>query len=103
MRINVIYLIRLDAGVFASGAHGLISSVAVRIGLGEVMGVRSCPVANDLTKDFRAPLLRRVQRFKAEHGRAFAQSQSIAPGIERTALSGGKRLQGIKTSEDQMT
>src|ERR1019366_3423301 len=71
--------------------------------LGEMMPVNGSAVADDFSQNFRAAPACAFERFEIDNRRAFAQRQTIAPSVERTANGRRERLQRIEAGENQFT
>ena len=97
VRIDIINVSGRDPGRCTGLFHDRQRRVTLRLRLGEMMLVNGRAVADEFSQNGGAAPARAFQRFQRDHGRAFTQCQTIAPGIERTADGGRERLQGVET------
>ena len=102
VRVDIINVRRSKPRALRRGGHGSQRRIAVGMRLRQMMRVEGTPVARNLAKNARAAPRRIIQSLQRQNGRAFAQRQSVALRVERTALSRRQRLQGIEPRENKL-
>jgi hypothetical protein len=103
MGVDITHLRRGNTRVVARFRHGEIRGVAEWMRLREMVHIGGGAVAGDFAQDAGAPPAGVVKTFERQKPRPLAQSQAVTVDIERPALGGRKRLQGIEAGEDQLT
>ena len=66
--------------------------MCLRLGLSQMVPINGAAVTAEFAQDFRIAAPGRLQCLQREHRRAFAQGQTIPPGVERAADGRGESL-----------
>ena len=85
VRVDVVDLLGLDAGVLEASAHHAERAVAVFRRAGDVVGVAAHAIAHDLGQNGRAAPLGEFQLFEDQNARAFAHHEAVALRDPRAA------------------
>jgi hypothetical protein len=85
VRINVVDLMRRDAGVPQGVLHHPVCAIAVLRWSGNVKRVAAHAITHDLGENRRSPPPRRLQFLQNQDARALADNEPIAVAVERTA------------------
>src|ERR1043166_49120 len=102
VRVDVANLIGRNICRSCRSFHRCNCGTTLRVRLREMMRVIRCAVTNNLRENFRTAFSCRAECFNREHGRAFAECESVATRIDWSALRGRERLQGIESGKNQM-
>ena len=105
MCVDVIYVFRIQAGIFQGTGNGQCRAFFVR--RGNVVSIGAHTEADDFGVDFRTAFFGVFQFFQHQHARAFADNEAVAAFVPRTGsgsrvvVTGGKCLHGGKTANAQ--
>ncbi len=81
--VDVVDLVRRQAGVVQGGLHGLGCARTVLGRGGQMVGVGAAAVAQNLAVDARPPGLGPAQLFQHQYRRAFAADEAVALLVKR--------------------
>ena len=87
--VDVVDLLRIDAGVRKRVLHRAGRMFAGRVRLGDVRRVGGEPVADELCVDLRAARLGVVEPLEHQHASCLGQDKAVPIAIKRTARSVG--------------
>mmetsp|Transcript_39764 Transcript_39764/g.87296 ORF Transcript_39764/g.87296 Transcript_39764/m.87296 type:complete len:236 (-) Transcript_39764:576-1283(-) len=85
VRVDVLHLLRRDAGRVHGEVEALGHALALGVGCGDVVRVAGGGVAGELAVDVRAARERVLLRLEEQHARALAHDEARAVGVERSA------------------
>ena len=83
--VDVVDVVRRQAGVVERQADGALGAFAVDAGRDDVVGVRAGAVAGELGEDAGAAALGVLQRLEDEDAGALGADEAVAVGVEGTA------------------
>ena len=107
VRVHIINVARVEAGVFQGACHG--QGGAFSIGRGNVVRIGAHAETGQFGVDFRAAFFGVFVFFQHQHARSFAHHEAVAVFIPRTGgsggvvVAGGQRLHGGKTAHAEHT
>ena len=83
VRVDVVEILRLDAGALQRRLHRAVGTIAALRRRGDMIGIARKTVADDLRIDARATRFGMVQRFEHDGAGALAHHEAVAIPVER--------------------